>query len=178
MFSVAVKYQAFKLDRVVTCSPITHHPEIKFELNGLRSNGHWEYIHAFSNKSAALEALEAWEAILPDEEKEEEELPEFLQEILTDIQESFPNTKVTLLRGEEALARLLNSSTPTEVKDEDVPAEDLDSNLTPGEAWRVVMQHLPIECGYEGSELDEPQIQACVARYNDAWEVLDKYFKC
>lgn len=44
------------------------------------------------------------------------------------------------------------------------------------EAWRIVQQQLDEDCGYEGSELDDPEIAARVERFRQAWDVLDDYF--
>lgn len=43
-------------------------------------------------------------------------------------------------------------------------------------AWHTIIQDLDQDCGYEGSELDEPEIAKHVANYQDAWDLLDEYF--
>jgi len=45
------------------------------------------------------------------------------------------------------------------------------------EAWIIIIQNLDEDCGFEGSELKEPDINEYVKRYKKAWDTLDKFFE-
>lgn len=48
---------------------------------------------------------------------------------------------------------------------------------TPAEAWAYISEQLDEDCGYEGDELDDPEIAEHVERVRQCWDVLDDYFE-